>query len=109
LCGGVSSDSGAPDVTLVSPAEGEALAAAEPVTIDVADDVALRRVLLVADNGRGPWEVIHDGTAFAPFYSASSRTVIAGGYRFTCRRDGGWFGAALSVRVFALDTSGNEP
>lgn len=111
--GPVDADSGdetAPTVGNFSPAAGTPIEAATPVAFDVTDEIELRAVLVLARMvvvGVQLYEVAWDGTAFSERYSGSSRSAIAGGHRYTIRRTGGW-PAAPTVRVLAVDTSGNE-
>jgi len=53
------------------------------------------------------WEVAHDGAGFGPDYATlSTRTVIANGYHYSLRRDGGW-PYAPELEVHAIDVAGN--
>lgn len=103
-----------PVVAIVSPAPSTEITALTPIVVDVTDDVAIRRSILVATIVVASMgtvrEVVHDGTAFSAAYlSRSSRAAISHGYRYTVLRGGGWpAGTTLSFEVFAIDTSGNE-
>lgn len=79
-----------------------------PLVFDVTDDAGLRRVLpSILFPGRPP-ELAHDGESFTVGYvDDSTRTAIAGGYRYSLLRRGGW-PAPPTLRVYALDTHGNE-
>jgi hypothetical protein len=57
--------------------------------------------------GSGAYEVAHDGEAFAPGYASSTVQILSpGSTRITLRRVGGW-PASPTVRVRAVDKSGN--
>jgi hypothetical protein len=78
------------------------------ITVDVTDESALRKVVVLAwFEALGRYEVPWDGSQFEPRYTASTRTAIAGGHRYVLTRSGGW-PAAPTVRVVAIDTGGNE-
>lgn len=97
-----------PVVTNFTPANGS-LRRDEAIGFDVTDDTGLRRVQVVAEFPDGAWEVIHDGTQFAPLYEVGgARTGITDGYHYACSRQGGWRGRSLKIRVYPVDTSGNE-
>jgi len=100
-----------PVVTFVSPLEGTQIEAGDALVFDVTDDSGtLGRVLVVAFLSRtADQELAHDGAAFTARYAArSTRTAIANGFRFSLRRTGGWpTGTTVTVRVFAVDPSGN--
>jgi hypothetical protein len=109
LGGAVGTDVTPPTITIVSPTVGTAITPTTPLIVDVADDVALRRVFVsVAFPARGLEEVVHDGAAFAPVYAdSSSRAVITNGYRYTIVRREGW-PSAPTLKVHAIDVTGNE-
>ncbi len=105
-----SADTTAPTVSNVSPVAGTTLGRFDPVTLDVTDvGTGLRLVVLAAQFAGGSiYEIVHDGTSFAPLYAAgSARTVISGGYHYSLARLGGWPGA-LTLMPFAVDQAGNE-
>lgn len=100
----------APVVGNFAPASGTAISKATPIAFDVTDDSGqFRRIFVVATfAATGACEVIHDGEGFRGFYAASSsRRLIAGGFRYTVARTGGW-PAAPSIQTFAMDSGGNE-
>ncbi len=96
-----------PIVTLVSPPEGR-INRHDALTVDVTDLSGFARVVVMAmfPSTSGPWEVAHDGLTFGPGYTGSERSTIPGGFRYTLRRDGGWF-ADPTLRVIAIDAKGN--
>ena len=98
-----------PVVQNISPAPG-AILATDPLSFDVVNPTkTLRRVSVTAFfQGLGIWEVVHDGTVFAPMYSErSSRTAIANGYHYLLLRSGGW-PASPSITADAVNTQGDE-
>jgi hypothetical protein len=102
------SDGVPPTVTLVSPGAGTIIVKEDAVVFRVTDDAGLRRVMVVADHSSGQFEVIHDGDQFCRGYAGSTRTAISHGYEYTCQRDRGWPGTGLAIRIYPIDTSGNE-
>lgn len=100
-------DSANPVAAVVSPPEGSSISSTTPLVIDVTDDLGLRRVIIAARFPDGTAELVHDGDLFSTRYASSSKTAISGGFRFTLRRQGGWF-ASPTIQVFPFDTSGNE-
>lgn len=97
-----------PTIENVTPAAGTAIGTTTPVGFDVVD-AELRRVLVKASfAGSDAWELVYDGTAFAPAYAAGSMvTSFAGGLRFRVLRAGGW-PSAPTLTPFAFDASGAE-
>ena len=106
--GGSPADGVAPVVSLISPASLQ-LEAETAVVIEVTDNVGLRRALIAAVfDTLGTEELVHNGDRFAPAYSArSTRLAIAGGWRYTLQRNGGW-PSSPALQVYAIDTSGAE-
>lgn len=104
-------DTTPPVVTFVSPVEGTLLDPADALIVDVTDDSgSLGRVMVVAVNqDTAEQELAFDGSTFtARFLALSTQTSITNGYRFSLRRTGGWpAGADITIRVFAVDPSGN--
>jgi hypothetical protein len=99
-----------PGVSIVSPPVGEAITASTPIVFDVVDDSgAFRRVIVAVYNPTtGLTVIVHDGDSFlGGFALASTRTMIAGGFRFAVVPDSGWT-ASPTLRVFAIDRSGEE-
>ena len=97
-----------PVVTLVSPASGQ-VEDSTPIVVEVTDNVALRRVLVMARfDSLGVEDLVHNGERFAAAYSGdSTRSPIAGGWRYVIRRNSGWR-APVMIDVYAFDTSGSE-
>lgn len=104
-----SSDSVAPVVGNYDPAPNTAIAATASVSFDVTDDSEeFANIIITASFPSGVWEVVHAGGHFSPRYTAgSSRAPITSGFRYTCRRAGGW-PSAPTIIVYALDAAGNE-
>lgn len=102
-----------PEVGNVSPAPGTPITTTTPLVFEVTDDSGtFRRIILAvafsAGELAGVTEIAHDGDAFVGHYSTGcTRDPIAGGFRFTLLRAGGW-PASPTLRVFAVDTAGNE-
>lgn len=101
-------DGSAPVVGNFVPTPGTPIATTAHLQFDVTDNLSsLRAVFVVCFFASGAVEVVYDGSAFRAGYESSTRTGIAGGYRFTVFRTGGWT-SAPSLQMFAFDTSGNE-
>lgn len=99
-----------PAITNQNPATSVAIQGTDPVSFDVTDgDRAFRIIVILARYaGTDLYEVIHDGNSFAPLFVAqSAKESIANGYRFRCRRRGGWPGA-VTLLTHAVDLAGNE-
>lgn len=102
-------DETAPVVGNYSPAVGASVAAADPVFFDVTDDSGLFASIVIAIRQGDVTEVVHDGTNFlSPYADLSSRSNIAGGYRYRIRRTGGWVDDVVQT-AFVVDTAGNVP
>lgn len=102
-------DAVAPAIANVSPAAGVAITTSTPVEFDVTDDEGIFRRVLVGVTQAGVTEVAHDGDSWLGNYAGGgcSRTPINGGFHFIVLRDGGWL-ASPTLRVYAIDASGNE-
>lgn len=103
-------DTTPPVVSGFDPAPGTQITRTQAIDFDVTDDSGLfARIFVVAFfKSTGVQEVIHDGTGFVGFFTAtSSRVVIANGFRYTVLRSGGWT-EAPTIRVFPIDAAGNE-
>lgn len=99
-----------PTITNFVPAVGSQITRLQQLQFDVTDDGPLRRVILeVRYPENGIQEVIHDGVGFGLKYQGGSntRTQIAGGFRYTMLRDGGW-PENPTITPFAIDISGSE-
>ena len=97
-----------PTVGNFSPANGTTITDTDPIFFDVTDNSGEFRRVIVAVTQGDQTELAHDGDAFlAPYSDLSTRINIADGFRYTLRRSGGW-SASATVRVFAVDLSGNE-
>lgn len=102
-------DESPPTLSNVSPTSGSTLAADDPIVFDLLDDVGFvaRFVWLVF--GGGATEVVFDGDTFTARYSgASTVTAIAGGWRYSLQRSGGWPGSSIEVHVEGVDSGGNR-
>lgn len=98
-----------PVVTLVTPLEGP-LSESGAIVFDVTDaDADLGTVFAsITYEGTGLTETIVDADGFTQgFAGASTREVITNGYRYTVRRFGPWPQTRATLKVSALDTSGN--
>jgi hypothetical protein len=103
-------DASVPVVGNFNPAPGTPIARTGPISFEVTDDSGdFRRIFVVAFfPATGVTEVVHDGDGFRGHYAAgSSRTMIAGGFRYTLLRTSGWAGAP-TIQTFAIDRAGNE-
>lgn len=100
----------APVVTLISPSTSTVISSDTALVINVTDDSGdFCRVFLYAYYpSTGLQEVVHDGSAFAPFYLAnSSITNIANGFQYSLVRTGGWQSSPTLVAI-PIDAAGNE-
>lgn len=103
-------DTTPPLVSVVSPSAGSQITENTPLVINVTDNSgSLLKVFLYAYfPNTGLKEVIHDGSSFAPFYSAlSARSNISGGFQYSILRSGGWE-ASPTITAIPLDAAGNE-
>lgn len=99
-----------PGVSIVSPPVGQPIAATTPLVFDVVDDSgAFRRVIVAVYNPvTGQTVIVHDGDSFlGGFALQSQRSMIPGGFQFAVVPDSGWT-ASPTLRVFAIDRSGEE-
>ena len=99
----------APSISNRFPSATTPLGRNTPVGFTVTDvDVDLFREFVTASfPGQAAEEVVYDGFNFASLYSTSSRTSVTEGFQFTLRRANGWPGPP-TIRVFAIDRTGNE-
>lgn len=102
-------DTTAPVVSNVTPPADTELLPADVLSFDVTDETELKKVIIIAKfSGNAIWEVIHDGTRFAPIYDAGSTvTVIANGFHFDMQRLSGW-PSRPEILIIAFDGGGNE-
>jgi hypothetical protein len=113
-------DNVAPEVTVISPAEGSPINADTPLVIEVTDDVDLVVTPLYAEFPGAPCaEMVYQGTTsvggtptnagfLAPYVELSTVVDVAGGIRLTLRRTGGWPGA-VTLTIIPVDGGGNAP
>lgn len=104
------SDTVAPVVANVVPPSGlSSLNRGDDVAFDVTDDSGSVTVMLLAVHNQGqPAEVIYDGAAFLGRYlGISTVTPITNGFSFLLLRTHGWPATNLTIRIFAIDPSGN--
>jgi hypothetical protein len=99
-----------PTITNRNPDPSIPVGPTDPISFDVilGTNPLLDVIVAATMAGTNLYEVIYDGSAFAPLYaSLSSAQAIAGGVRFRVRRIGGWLGAP-TLLTKAIDTAGNE-
>lgn len=107
--GGPTPVTAAPIIT-VAPVEGSVISRATSIQVTVTTTGTLRRVIISAlYGGSTVEEVVHNGVAFAASYSGGSnaRLDLINGFQFTILKLGGWRGSSVTLRVCAIDTSGN--
>lgn len=95
-----------PDVS-VAPAAGSSIGSTQALAVTVTDDAALRRVVILAEYASRPEEVVFNGVGFGRLFAGSTTSPTTGGTVYTVRRLGGW-PTSPTLRVLAIDTSGNE-
>ena len=108
-------DAHLPVVDNISPAPGSQIAATQEVRFDVTDTPEpgfpsgfTRIIVHVYYANTGAVEVAHTGDGFTgPYAAQSTRTAIAGGFRYNLNRTGGWQGHP-TFYVYAIDKEGNE-
>jgi hypothetical protein len=98
-------------VTNVQPASLANVQPADTLSFDVTSTTGLLRIIVCigwpVETERAP-ELAHDGNAFQALYiEGSTRTAVAGGFRYVLRRAGGWY-AAPAPLIFAVDSAGQE-
>lgn len=88
--GEISNPLSTPAVQNVSPASMSTITPTQPITFEVLG--ADTRILISVEfPGLVLTELVHDGDSFTPAYAAtSSRTAIAGGFRYTLLRSPQW-------------------
>ena len=100
----------APVVTGALPAPGSTIDPSTAIQFDVTDDGgAFRRIIIsVLFEQTGMEEVAYDGDGFRGLYLGLSATqIVSGGLHFSLVRKEGW-PYSPTIKVFAIDTSGNE-
>ena len=101
-------DDTAPVVTNYLPPGGTVIEATDPIQFDVTDDSGSFARILITVTQKGIQEVVHDGDIFKGLYAGlSERVIIAGGFRYTVARQGGWTDDP-TFEPFAIDAAGNE-
>ena len=95
-----------PTIGNFAPPVGTPLTRSASVAFDAVDDLLLRRVVVMVVLGAEVF-VAHDGDTFCGAFAGSDRAVIAGGWRYTIRRNGGWVDPPV-FKLLAIDTFGNE-
>jgi len=99
--------SAVPAIDNFSPAVGTPIARNDAVRFDVTDDNGLLRAEVFVTLGSETY-VVHDGDNFRGAFSGlSSRGAIAGGFRYTVRRNSGWVDPP-TFEVHATDVHGQE-
>lgn len=109
VTGGVGTTDGSdPVISNITPVTTSSIDPTDTVAFDVTDDRGLARVEILADYTSGLSERVFDGSSFiGAFVSGSSNTPIVGGAHFVIARDGdGWL-EDFTLRITAIDTSGN--
>lgn len=105
-------DTATPSIGNFVPSAGSAILSTTVIQFDVTDNMSLfRRILVTARFPNGSHEVVHNGDTFTATYNSgdNTRSVIAGGYRYTVRRNGGWtIGSNPTFFIYAIDFAGNE-
>lgn len=104
---GAGADVTHPEVVNISPSPGGIILPDTYVVFDVVDETRVSDVVVYVDIS-GRWEVIFGGSykGFAPGYGLSSVVAIAGGFRFSLRRGGGW-SSRPTFSVLGFDYGGN--
>jgi hypothetical protein len=116
LSGAQVTDTTPPVITNFSPAADTQIEVNDPIQFDIADPSDnLDLFILHCSFSDGSIFVVHDGDNFTwPFLGISNaRSNIAGGYRYTVLKDGGWFNGidgvfdAPILHFPARDAAGN--
>lgn len=99
-----------PVVDNVTPTVGTTLGPTTPITLDVTDIEGFGRIRLSVKFANGDYDVVFDGTSFAPKYDQHSTvTPITDGYTFSVRPDAGWAaGSSPQLFVDVSDAGGLE-
>lgn len=101
-------DAAPPEVGNFDPPADAPISRGTILNFDVTDDTGIASVFIGASfEGVNRSEVVFAGQVFGPLYASSTRTPIAGGYRFAVRRVGGWpAGLNPTLSIEAVDTAG---
>lgn len=101
-------DTDPPTIVNVTPASGSEIAADDSVQFDLTDNGTFYTTpVYVYFPSSGEYEVAYWSGGFTPRYQRdSSRTVIAGGFRFVLSRWGGWPSAPRIISD-SRDSGGN--
>lgn len=95
-----------PTVATTSP--GGIMSAKARRVINVTDPAGVKLAIVWALLASGEWELVWDGSGFAPRYGKSVRRVIANGFSFEIERTGDWPSGPLKLKARAWDNEGNE-
>lgn len=97
-----------PAVANFAPAAGTSITPTTPISFDLTDDAGtFAAIVPMVQFGDLTPEPTHDNENFTALYAGSSRVAIAGGFRYTLTRVGGWIGTP-KLRVYAVDQDGNS-
>ncbi len=97
-----------PVVTIIEPTPPALPSPGRSIIFDVLDVDGFATIVVMVEYGTGAYEVVHDGDAFGQVYAAqSTRSDVAGGFRYSVKRAGGWFGETVTLRIVAVDAEGN--
>ncbi len=89
------------------------IAQSAPVVIDVTDNLGEIGLVSITATQGSTVETIYDGSSFVGPYAASSGVApitigLWSGFEYTVARAGGWLTASVTIKVVAVDQSGNE-
>ena len=99
----------APLLLNVAPAPASVITADVPISFEITSIPALQREMIFARfPGAAIEEVVWDGSTFtAPYATLSTRTAIAGGFKFYVMRSSAWPDSP-QLAIFAFNTSAEE-
>lgn len=104
--GGGPTDTTAPTISAFTPTTGSSITRTASIAADVADETALRTVVIWGVLADGTELLVYDGSAFVGIFATSS-TISTGTY--TVIPDApGWPSSTVAVHIRAIDTSGNQ-
>lgn len=79
-----------PSVAIISPTPGTEILPTDEITFTITGGVG---IVCASYSDSLIYEVVHDGTTFAPLFGATSTIeAISGGFEYTVSRLGGWPG-----------------